>query len=48
MKILLEEENKLDILQIKNDLICVCNSQNYVEIFFLGESNKNKINSKYT
>jgi hypothetical protein len=37
--IIIRGENKLDILQIrKNDLICVCNSQNYVEIFFLEES----------
>ncbi len=29
-------ENKLDVLKIqKNDLVCVSNSQNYVEIFFL-------------
>ena len=29
-------ENKLDILKIKkNDLICISNSQNYVEIFFI-------------
>ncbi len=32
-------ENKLDILKIrKQDLICVSNSQNYVEIFFINES----------
>jgi hypothetical protein len=32
-------ENKLDILKIrKADLVCVSNSQNYVEIFFLEES----------
>ncbi|TDE41793.1 LytTR family transcriptional regulator [Flavobacterium rhamnosiphilum] len=32
-------ENKLDILKIrKQDLVCVSNSQNYVEIFFIEES----------
>ncbi|MDI5888772.1 LytTR family DNA-binding domain-containing protein [Flavobacterium yafengii] len=32
-------ENKLDILKIKKqDLVCVSNSQNYVEIFFMEES----------
>jgi hypothetical protein len=32
-------ENKLDILKIKkNDLVCITNSQNYVEIFFLQDS----------
>ncbi|MGV6831588.1 MAG: LytTR family transcriptional regulator DNA-binding domain-containing protein [bacterium] len=32
-------ENKMDYLKIKkNELICVSNSQNYVEIFFLEES----------
>lgn len=32
-------ENKLDILKIrKQDLVCVSNSQNYVEIFFIDES----------
>lgn len=32
-------ENKLDILKIKKqDLVCVSNSQNYVEIFFIEES----------
>jgi hypothetical protein len=34
--IIIRGENKLDILKIrKNDLVCVSNSQNYVEIFFL-------------
>lgn len=34
--IVIRGENKLDILKIrKNDLVCVSNSQNYVEIFFL-------------
>ncbi|PKB15282.1 LytTR family DNA-binding domain-containing protein [Flavobacterium sp. 5] len=32
-------ENKLDILQIrKADLVCVSNSQNYVEIFYMEQS----------
>lgn len=35
-EIILKGENKLDILKIKKDeLICISNSQNYVEIFFL-------------
>lgn len=35
-KIIIRGENKLDILKIRrNDLICVSNSQNYVEIFFM-------------
>ena len=34
--ITIKGENKLDILKIKqSDLICISNSQNYVEIFFL-------------
>jgi hypothetical protein len=34
--IIMRGENKLDILKIrKDDLICVSNSQNYVEIFFI-------------
>lgn len=37
--IVIRGENRLDILKIrKNDLVCVSNSQNYVEIFFLVES----------
>lgn len=37
--IIIRGENKLDILKIKaNDLVCVSNAQNYVEIFFLDES----------
>ncbi|MFE3867482.1 LytTR family transcriptional regulator DNA-binding domain-containing protein [Flavobacterium sp. LS2P90] len=37
--IVIRGENKLDILKIrKKDLVCVSNSQNYVEIFFLVES----------
>lgn len=37
--IILRGENKLDILKIrKQDLVCVSNSQNYVEIFFIEES----------
>ncbi|GEC80041.1 LytTR family DNA-binding domain-containing protein [Flavobacterium aquatile] len=37
--IVIRGENKLDILKIrKNDLVCVSNSQNYVEIFFLEEN----------
>lgn len=37
--IIIRGENKLDILKIrKQDLVCVSNSQNYVEIFFLEES----------
>lgn len=33
--IILRGENKLDILKIrKNDLVCISNSQNYVEIFY--------------
>ncbi|WP_136666904.1 LytTR family DNA-binding domain-containing protein [Flavobacterium sp. H122] len=37
-KIVIRGENKLDILRIrKDDLVCVSNSQNYVEIFFLDE-----------
>lgn len=37
--IIIRGENKLDILKIKrDDLVCVSNSQNYVEIFFLVES----------
>ncbi|WP_347922863.1 LytTR family DNA-binding domain-containing protein [Pontimicrobium sp. SW4] len=40
--ITLKGENKLDILKIKqSDLICISNSQNYVEIFFL-ENNELK------
>jgi hypothetical protein len=36
--IIIRGENKLDILQIKkSDLVCVSNSQNYVEIFFVEE-----------
>ncbi len=35
-KITLTGDNKLDILKIKqSDLICISNSQNYVEIFYL-------------
>ncbi|MDY8135566.1 LytTR family DNA-binding domain-containing protein [Aquimarina sp. 2201CG5-10] len=34
--IIIKGENKLDILKIKkSDLICISNSQNYVEVFFL-------------
>ncbi len=37
--IIIRGENKLDILKIKkSDVICVSNSQNYVEIFFLDGS----------
>jgi hypothetical protein len=37
--IIIRGENKLDILKIrKHDLVCVSNSQNYVEIFFIDES----------
>ncbi|UQD56771.1 LytTR family DNA-binding domain-containing protein [Flavobacterium sp. K5-23] len=37
--IIIRGENKLDILKIrKQDLVCVSNSQNYVEIFFIEES----------
>ena len=37
--IIIKGENKLDILKIrKHDLVCVSNSQNYVEIFFMEES----------
>ena len=36
--IIIRGENKLDILKIrKQDLVCVSNSQNYVEIFFIEE-----------
>ena len=36
--IIIRGENKLDILKIKtSDLVCVSNSQNYVEIFFTDE-----------
>lgn len=42
--IIIRGENKLDILKIrKQDLVCVSNSQNYVEIFFLEE---NKLKTK--
>jgi hypothetical protein len=42
--ITIKGENKLDILKIKqSDLICISNSQNYVEIFFL---ENNELNSK--
>jgi len=38
-EIIIRGENKLDILKIKaNDLVCVSNAQNYVEIFFIEES----------
>lgn len=38
-KIIIRGENKLDILKIrKHDLVCVSNSQNYVEIFFIEEN----------
>jgi hypothetical protein len=37
--IIIKGENKLDILKIKKqDLICVSNAQNYVEIFYIDES----------
>ncbi len=37
--IIIKGENKLDILKIKpSDLICISNSQNYVEIFYLDNS----------
>ncbi|AZA52849.1 LytTR family DNA-binding domain-containing protein [Chryseobacterium sp. G0201] len=37
--IIIRGDNKLDILKIKkDDLICVSNSQNYVEIFFIDGS----------
>lgn len=37
--IIIKGENKLDILKIrKHDLVCVSNAQNYVEIFFVEES----------
>ena len=40
MKILfLKEKKKLDFLKIrKNDLVCISNSQNYVEIFYTEEN----------
>ncbi len=42
--ITIKGENKLDILKIKqSDLICISNSQNYVEIFFL---EKDELRSK--
>lgn len=35
-EIIIKGENKLDVLKIKeSDLICISNSQNYVEIFYL-------------
>ncbi|MBT2622576.1 LytTR family DNA-binding domain-containing protein [Chryseobacterium sp. ISL-6] len=41
--IIIRGENKLDILKIKKgDLICVSNSQNYVEIFFTDGSQMKK------
>jgi hypothetical protein len=34
--IIIRGENKLDVLKIKNsDLVCVSNSQNYVEVFYI-------------
>ena len=37
--IIIRGENKLDILKIRiSDLVCVSNAQNYVEIFFIEES----------
>jgi len=37
--IVIRGENKLDILKIrKNDLVCVSNAQNYVEIFYTDEN----------
>lgn len=37
--IIIRGENKLDILKIKaSNLVCVCNAQNYVEIFFMDEN----------
>ncbi|MET0636945.1 MAG: LytTR family DNA-binding domain-containing protein [Chitinophagaceae bacterium] len=37
--IIIRGENKSDILKIRaNDLVCVSNAQNYVEIFFIDES----------
>ena len=37
--IVIRGENKLDILKIrKNDLVCVSNSQNYVELFYTEEN----------
>jgi hypothetical protein len=37
--IIIRGENKLDILKIrKDDLVCVSNSQNYVEIFFTDQN----------
>ncbi|PIF43631.1 LytTr DNA-binding domain-containing protein [Chryseobacterium sp. 52] len=43
--IIMRGENKLDVLKIKkSDLICVSNSQNYVEIFFIdGDQLKTKL-----
>ncbi|PTX61445.1 LytTr DNA-binding domain-containing protein [Kordia periserrulae] len=42
--ITIKGENKLDILKIKpSDLICISNSQNYVEIFYLDQ---NELQSK--
>uniref|UniRef100_UPI0028A2AC8F LytTR family DNA-binding domain-containing protein n=1 Tax=Empedobacter brevis TaxID=247 RepID=UPI0028A2AC8F len=36
--IIIRGENKLDILKInRNDLVCISNSQNYVEIFYTDE-----------
>lgn len=43
-KITIKGENKLDILKInKSELVCITNSQNYVEIFYL---EGNEMNSK--
>ena len=37
--IIFKGENKLDFLKIrKNDLVCISNSQNYVEIFYIEEN----------
>jgi DNA-binding LytR/AlgR family response regulator len=41
--IIIRGENKLDILKIRrSDLVCVSNSQNYVEIFFIDENQLKK------
>ena len=41
--IIIRGENKLDILKInRNDLVCISNSQNYVEIFYTDEHHQLK------
>lgn len=37
--IIIRGENKLDVLKIrKNDLVCISNSQNYIEIFYIEQN----------